>query len=171
MLTPTFFSQNYNTAAFGVQKLLSGSADCLSGSGSAPLSRPLAVGWVRSWSPVTKTEGWWSHSSGTGPHFFSASNLVPGFFQPGSSSFKQGKLDFYLNAKQSFLVPFVFLAPQELFSQRWDTAALLQGHTVSAQFGPCPILGLGGLSNSSKLFLQGLNTITWLVSGVLLCVK
>lgn len=42
---------------------------------------------------------------------------------------------------------------------------------ASAKFGPCPILGLGGLSNNSKLFPQRLNTITWLVRGVLLCVK
>lgn len=111
--------------AFGVQKLLSGSADCLPSSGSAPLSRPLAAGWVRSWPPITKTEGWWAHSWRTGPRFFRASNLFPSYFQPGSSSHGQGKLNFYLNAKWSLPVPFAFLAPQELFSQRWGTDCFL----------------------------------------------
>lgn len=43
--------------AFGVLKLLSGSAGCLPSPGSAPLLRPLRVGWLRSLTPVTKTEG------------------------------------------------------------------------------------------------------------------
>lgn len=34
--------------AFGVQKLLSGSAGCLPSSDSAPLLHPLGVGWLRS---------------------------------------------------------------------------------------------------------------------------
>lgn len=111
--------------AFGVLKLLSRSPGCLPSPGSAPLLRPLGVGWLRSWPPVTKTEGWWSHSWRTGPHFFRASSPMPSYFQPGSSSLEQGKQNFYFNAKQSLPVPFAFLAPQEpgfLFSQRWDTA-------------------------------------------------
>lgn len=110
---------NTNTWGLWCAKAAFRFSDCLPSSGSAPLSHPLAVGWLRSWPPNYK-----GHTA-AGPHFLRASNPVPRFFQPGSSSLEQGKFNFYLHAKHSLPVPFAFLAPQELPSQRWDTAASL----------------------------------------------
>lgn len=166
---PTFFSQNYNTGGFWCAK--AAFRFCwvpaklrLSPTVTSPCSRL-----AQELTPNYKGRGLMVTQFKDKTCFFRASNPAPSYFQPGSSSLKQGK--FYFNAKQFLPVPSAFLAPQELLSQRWNTADCFLHCWRATWFLLCPILGLGRLNKRSKLFPQRLNTINWLVRGVLLCVK
>lgn len=126
MHSSTFFSQNYHTAGFWCAKAAFRLPAGFRQSTALTFpSQDLAAGWLRTCYAIAKAECWWSHSWWAVPCFFRASGPLPSYFQLGSSSLQQGKLNFCLHANQSLPAPFAFWALQEpgfLLSQRWDIA-------------------------------------------------